>query len=641
MKRNRICTGQWFVAVLFLAIGLSTYGCSDSVSVLENVEVPLSSLTVTPGSLRPAFFSNTTSYTVNAPTSADSVTVTATPKDSTTTMTINGIPTATGQGRSVLLGPPGSITSITIVLESLNGTESTYTVNVTRLLSSDNNLSALDVTPGNLNPPFDPDIEDYTANVGVLVDSVTVSATKSDPNASMRIGSVTVPPGTASGQATISLGAPGTPTPVSIEVTAPNGSKKSYAITVNRLSDDNNLSALTVTPGALSPAFASNTLNYTADVGTGVTAVTVVATKSNPNAVLSGSIADPGAGQATGQATIPLGGPGTATPVTITVTAPNGNSKTYNITVNRAASSDNNLSALTVTSGALSPPFASNTLDYIVNVATDVTEVTVTATKSDPNAVLSGSIADPGAGQATGQATIPLGGPGTATPVTITVTAPNGNSKTYNITVNRAASSDNNLSALTVTSGALSPPFASNTLDYIVNVATDVTEVTVTATKSDPNAVLSGSIADPGAGQATGQATIPLGGPGTATPVSITVTAPSGAFKTYSITVNRLSSDNNLSALTVTPGSLFPDFASSTTTYTVDVPFSVDSVTVSATKADPNAVMSGDVTAGTGVATGEATFSLVPLFPRTVSITVTATNGESKTYAITITRALF
>jgi hypothetical protein len=495
-------------------------------------------LTVTPGTLRPAFFSNTTSYTVNAPTSADSVTVTATPKDSTTTMTINGIPTATGQGRSVLLGPPGSITSITIVLESLNGTESTYTVNVTRLLSSDNNLSALDVTPGNLNPPFDPDIENYTANVGVLVDSVTVSATKSDPNASMRIGSVTVPPGTASGQATISLGAPGTTTPVSIEVTAPNGSKKSYAITVNRLSDDNNLSALTVTPGALSPAFASNTLNYTADVGTGVTAVTVVATKSNPNAVLSGSIADPGAGQATGQATIPLGGPGTATPVTITVTAPNGNSKTYNITVNRAASSDNNLSALTVTSGALSPPFASNTLDYIVNVATDVTEVTVTATKSDPNAVLSGSIADPGAGQATGQATIPLGGPGTATPV------------------------------------------------------------------------------------------------------SITVTAPSGAFKTYSITVNRLSSDNNLSALTVTPGSLFPDFASSTTTYSVDVPFSVDSVTVSATKADPNAVMSGDVTAGTGVATSEATFPLFPLIPRSVSITVTATNGESKTYTITITRAL-
>ncbi len=169
-----------------------------------------------------------------------------------------------------------------------------------------------------------------------------------------------------------------------------------------------------------------------------------------------------------------------------------------------------------------------------------------------------------------------------------------------------------------------------------------VTEVTVTATKSDPNAVLSGSVADPGAGQATGQATIPLNGAGTPTSISITVTAPSGASQTYTVTVNRAapSSDANLSALTVTGGPLVPDFAPNTTIYTVDVPFSVDSVTVSATKSDPNAVMSGDVTAGTGVPTGQATFPLIPLFPRTVSITVTAPNGDSKIYSVTITRAL-
>lgn len=538
MIKNIIGSGQRFIALLItLAIGWSSYGCSDSASISEDVAVPLSSLTVSPGTLQPGFFANTTNYGVNAPTSATSVTVTAVPKDNTTIMTINGIPTAAGQGRSVALGAPGSTTIITIVLESQNGTQSTYTVTVTRLLSSDNDLSVLNVTPGPLNP-----------------------------------------------------------------------------------------------------AFASSTLDYTVNVATNVTSVTVSATKSDPSAVMSGALTA-GAGVATGQATIPLGAPGTATPVTITVTAPNGSAKTYTIIVNRL-SDDNNLSALTVTPGTLSPAFASNTLSYTVDVATDVTEVTITATKSDPNAVLSGSIADPGAGQATGQATIPLGGPGTTTPVSITVTPPNGNSKTYTITVNRAASSDNNLSALTVTSGALSPAFASNTLDYTVNVAPNVTEVTITATKSDPNAVLSGSITDPGAGQATGQATIPLGGPGTATPVSITVIAPSGVSKTYAITVNRLSSDNNLSALTVIPGSLAPDFAPNTATYTVDVPFSVDSVTVSATKADPNAVMSGDVTAGTGVPTGQETFLLVPLLPRSVSITVTATNGESKTYTITITRAI-
>ncbi len=545
MKRNLICLGQRFIAILILAIGLSSYGCKDTVSVSEDVDVPLASLslTATPGSttlqLQPAFFRNTTNYTVDAPTSATSVTVTAAPKDSTTTMEINGTLTPAGQGRSVPLGQPGSTTTISIVLMSQTGAETTYTVNVTRLLSSDNNLSAL-----------------------------------------------------------------------------------------------------TVTPGSLAPAFASSTLDYTVNVATNVTSFTVSATKSDPNAVMSGSLTA-GAGVATGQASIPLGGPGTATPVTITVTAPNGSAKTYAITVNRL-SDDNNLSALTVTPGALAPAFASNTVNYTVDVATDVTAVTVTATKSDPNAVLSGSIADSGAGQATGQATISLGGPGTATPVSITVTSPNGNNKTYTITVNRAASSNNNLSALSVTPGSLNPAFTANTLSYTVNVATDVTSVDVSATKSDPNAVLSGSVTDPGVGQATGQATITLNGAGTPTLVSITVTAPSGAFKTYTITVNRAapSSDNNLSALTVIPGALDPVFDAATLNYTVNVAADVTSVDVSATKADPNAMMSGDVTAGTGVATGQATFQLVPLIPRLVSITVMAPNGDSKTYTITITRAL-
>ena len=538
MKQNFISPGQWLVTTLILAISLGAYGCADTASVSEDVAAPLSNLTVTPGTLQPGFLANTTNYAVNAPTSATSVTVTAVPKDNAAIVTIDGFVTSQ---RSVTLGAPGSTKTILIVVETLNGLETTYAVTVTRLLSSDNDLSAL-----------------------------------------------------------------------------------------------------TVTPGSLAPTFTSSTLDYTVNVATNITSMTVSATKSDPNAVMTGSLIA-GAGVATGQATIALGGPGTATPVTITVTAPNSSAKTYNITVNRL-SNDNNLSALSVTPGSLDPTFAANTLPYTVNVAIDVAEVTVTATKSDPNAVLSGSITDPGAGQATGQATIPLGGPGTPTPVSITVTSPNGSSKTYAITVNRAApSSDNNLSALNLTPGSLDPTFAANTLLYMVNVATDVTDVTVTATKSDPNAVLSGSVADPGAGQATGQATIPLNGAGTPTSISITVTAPSGASHTYTVTVNRAapSSDANLSALTVTGGPLIPDFAPNTTIYTLDVPSSVDSVTVSATKSDPNAVMSGDVTAGTGVPTGQESFPLVPLLPRTVSITVTAPNGDPKIYSVTITRALF
>ena len=343
MRRNLICPGQWFVAVLSLAIGLSSYGCKDTASVSEDVDVPLSSLTVTPGTLQPAFFSNTTNYRVDAPTSAASVTVTAVPKDNTTTMEINGIPIAAGQGRSVSLGSPGTTTSILIVLTSQTGTESTYTVTVTRLLSSDNNLSTLDVTPGTLTPAFAQDTEDYTVNVGVLVGSIDVSATKSDRNATMVIrwatGSVTVGPGNNSpGQANIPLGGPGSATPVSIILTAPNGNAKTYTITVNRaaLSGNNNLSELIVTADSSDQRIGLNTPPpYTVNVATNVINVTVTAALQDTNATLT--INNQGTSSGVASAPITLGEPGSNTDIPVVVTAPNGNPKAYPITVHRAS----------------------------------------------------------------------------------------------------------------------------------------------------------------------------------------------------------------------------------------------------------------------------------------------------------------
>jgi Cadherin-like beta sandwich domain len=272
-----------------------------------------------------------------------------------------------------------------------------------------------------------------------------------------------------------------------------------------------------------------------------------------------------------------------------------------------------------------------------VDVATTVTSVTVTATKADPNAVISGDVPN------NGQATIQLGGPGTSRDVSITVTAQNGNSKTYRIAVERAApSSDNNLSALTVTSGILAPTFTPSTLNYAIDVATDITSVTVAATKSDPDAVMSSSVTA-GTGTATGQATIPLGGPGTTTQVAITMTAPNGNAKTYTITVNRAapSSDANLSALMVSAGTLNPGFAAGTPTYTVTVPASVDSLTVTATKSDPNAVMSasGSVIAPAGVLTGSVSSPLGLGTTTLFTITVIAQDGVStRPYTINVFR---
>jgi hypothetical protein len=72
-----------------------------------------------------------------------------------------------------------------------------------------------------------------------------------------------------------------------------------------------------------------------------------------------------------------------------------------------------------------------------------------------------------------------------------------------------------------------------------VNVGGGTDKVTVSATKADPAAVLSGSVSAE-AGKATGEATIKLGGLGTSTSMFLTVTAPNGSSRMYTIVVNRL-----------------------------------------------------------------------------------------------------
>ena len=286
------------------------------------------------------------------------------------------------------------------------------------------------------------------------------------------------------------------------------------------------LASLAISPGSLLPAFSAATTSYTVDVPATTTTVTVTATPEDSTAKIA----------ITGGATQSLPGPGSSKDITIVLTAQSGSQSTYIVTVNKAAlAADNNLSALTVAPGALSPAFASGRRDYTVDVATDVTSVSVSATKSDPNAVISGDVPNQG------PAMILLGGPGTTTNVLITVTAQDGSAKTYRITINRAAPmNNNNLSGLSVNAGSLSPSFAPGTVNYSVEVPASVDPIIISATKSDPNAVMSasGSVIAP-AGVPTGQATASPG-LGTSASVGIIVIAPDGSPKTYTVNVFRL-----------------------------------------------------------------------------------------------------
>ena len=92
---------------------------------------------------------------------------------------------------------------------------------------------------------------------------------------------------------------------------------------------DANLSNLRVNPGVLQPAFSGNIINYTVDVATSDSSVTVTAQPQDPQSTIKIN------NQTTKSLLVDLGIPGSSTPISIAVTSFNGNQKIYHVTVIR------------------------------------------------------------------------------------------------------------------------------------------------------------------------------------------------------------------------------------------------------------------------------------------------------------------
>lgn len=97
---------------------------------------------------------------------------------------------------------------------------STVTINAPYTASGNNNLSSLSISPGTLSPGFSAGTTSYRASVSNSTTSVAVSATAADGKARVAVWGNT---GLDVGNNT-----------VTVQVTAENGSKKTYTITVNR-----------------------------------------------------------------------------------------------------------------------------------------------------------------------------------------------------------------------------------------------------------------------------------------------------------------------------------------------------------------------------------------------------------------------
>ena len=218
---------------LVAVFALLTVGCGGAKKKYVSTPADLSDLTVSTGTLTPAFFLGTMSYTVNVESLQASITVTPTALEVGATITVNGTPVASGVASGPIALSTGVNNISIVVTASDTVTIKTYVVQVTKP-SLDANLISLDISDGVLNPAFNPDITLYS--VGSLADtvaSVTVTPTAFDSGATIKINGTNVASGTASNP--ISLSA--VVTIIGIAVTSSDGlTTKDYTVIVYKTS---------------------------------------------------------------------------------------------------------------------------------------------------------------------------------------------------------------------------------------------------------------------------------------------------------------------------------------------------------------------------------------------------------------------
>jgi gliding motility-associated-like protein len=590
----------------------------------------LAGISLSSGTLSPAFATAINTYTVTVLNSVSSIELTPVTSDGVATVTVNGAAVVSGSASAAISLAVGPNIITTVVTAQDGVATSTYTVTVTRSASTNANLSGLAISTGTLKPVFTTATTTYTVAMGSAISSVTITPTTSDAGATVSVNGTPVTSGSASSAIALAVGT----NTISTVVTAADGfTQQTYTITVNKAASTNaNLSALITSSGSLTPSFASTTTSYTKTVGYAVPSITFTPTTANSGATVTINGTPVIAGSPSAAIALSVG----LNTITIIVTAQDGvTSQTYTIALTRSQPNTNaTLSNIVPSSGTLTPVFSTTRYAYTDSVANSVTSLTLTPSCTNANAAVTVNGATVAPGSPSAAISLTTG----SNIITAVVTAQDGvTTKTYNITVNRALSSNANLAGLSLSSGILNPVFDTNTYSYAAPVANNVSAVTVTPVSSDAGA----SITVNGSAVVSGSASagIPLSvGPNI---ITVFVTSQDGtATQNYTITVNRTppSSNAGLSNLTLNNATLTPVFATGTTAYTALVDNTIMSTTATPTTSDSSATVSVN---GTPVISGTASQSIpLAVGPNTLTVVVTAQDGSTtQTYTVTITRA--
>ncbi len=235
------------------------------------------------------------------------------------------------------------------------------------------------------------------------------------------------------------------------------------------------------------------------------------------------------------------------------------------------------LSALSVSSGSLSPRFSSGTKTYSVSVKSDVSSVSIDASASSGSSFVSGF----------GPRSVNLDYGNNKVYVKVKNSAGKVVAYTLNIEREDGRNTINSLQTLTLSSGVLEPEFSPSTNQYTATVTNDVAEVMVDATLVDPKS----SFVE---GFGPGNRSLELG----TNNVYVKVNNERGETNVYSITIIREDLPTECTTNTQEMGLLkginltvdipdtvleqIEDFDPKVTVYNVNVPYKVTSLTVEA-----------------------------------------------------------
>ena len=284
------------------------------------------------------------------------------------------------------------------------------------------------------------------------------------------------------------------------------------------------------------------------------------------------------------------------------------------VTIEAAKSSNNKLASLEVVGYTYTPDFNANTKAYNVTVPEDTTSVQIRATAADTKA----TVTLPGTNGLVNLT-------GNSTTATVKVTAENGSSTNYTVTIKKNVTTpteknnDATLKALDVSGYSLSPVFEPTINNYSMRVNNNITALNVTAIPNDENATvqISGN-----SGWAVGNNVI-----------SIKVTAEDGTTtNTYYVTVTRAaanvkSSDTNIDLRVLSTHTMDPVFNNSINEYEVSVPYDVTKLDMTITPYDKKTTVQ---------VSGNENFEIGD--PNLVTILVTAEDGTTKTVTLKVTR---